>query len=88
MKKLPQIHYKNIEPSLKHCSGLQNAVSKMGAANAGQKHRWYKNIATEFLSSLYIYAIHKCNRNSLLLCFLALHHLPLYFTDTVAILDR
>lgn len=59
----------------------------MGAVNAGQKHRWHKNLATELLSSLYIYAIHKCNRNSLLLFFLAFHHLPSYVTDTVAILD-
>lgn len=87
MKKLLQIRYNNIEPSLKHCSGSQNAVSQMGAVNAGQKNRRYKNLATELLSSLYIYAIHKCNRNSLLLCFLAFHHLPLYITDTVAFLD-
>lgn len=87
MKKLPKIHYSNIESSLKYCSGSQNAVSQMGAVNAGQKHRWHKNLATELLSSLYIYAIHKCNRNSLLLCLLAFHHLSSYVTDTVAILD-
>lgn len=49
MKKLPQIHYDNIEPNLKHCSGLQNAVSQMGAVNAGQKNRWYTNLATVLL---------------------------------------
>lgn len=62
--------------------------SQMDAVNIGQRNRWHKNSACELLSFLYIYAIHKCNRNSPLLCFLAFHHLPLYITDTVAILDR
>lgn len=59
MKKLPQIHDSNIEPTLKHCLELQNGVSQMDAVNVSQRNRWYKNSACELLSFLYIYAIHK-----------------------------
>lgn len=58
-----------------------------GYCECWSKTRCCRQLATELLSSSYIYAIHKCDRNSLLLCFLAFHHVPLYVTDTTAILD-
>lgn len=85
-EKASWILYSIIESSLKYCSDHRMLFLKWVLWML-VKNRCYKQLATELLSSLYIYAIHKCDRNSLLFCFLAFHHVPLYVTDTTAILD-
>lgn len=55
MKKLPQIHYNNIEPTLKHCSGSQKAVSQMGAVNAGQKKQMVEKFSRWITFPLYTF---------------------------------